>query len=288
MAVKRTVVCLAGSAVFGGIHAAAARSTEDAWNFFACYLLELSLSADNAFGFYLVFEYFKTPKASIHRCLFWGWFTAMALRCLLLFVFGQSLCRYKWLVLALVPIMMYQGYRTMREPSDAELGTGNVGIVHLAQRCMPVADSYHGDRFLVEQDTTGRCLTLTPLALTLVAVEVVDVIFAVDSMPAQFDITSDKFVIISAVSFALICLRSLFVVLVQLVDEMPSLRFYMGTVLLLVGFRLTLEVLDMSIPPLVSLCALVGTIAGGAASSMTGGPSSDEEDSGSDGDEVAP
>jgi tellurite resistance protein TerC len=267
VALKRTVGSILGSALFGLIVVSVLRPPEAIMNYFTCYLMELSLSFDNVFAFYLVFKYFKTPKASMQRCLYWGWLTALALRGILIFTLGQGVLRFKWLLALFVPVLIFQGVRAVQgldedEDDPQDLSSSNL-IVRLATRMVPVTETYHEDRFFVKPNSSGK-LNCTPLFLTLVVIELTDVVFCVDSVPAQFAVTSDTFLIFWAVAFALLCLRSFFVLLSQFVTEMPVMQRYIGAVLIFIGFRLSLEVVGLDVPPWVSLCIVLGTIAGGA------------------------
>merc|ERR1711933_572097 len=114
-------------------------------NYFTCYIMEMSLSFDNVFAFYLVFKYFKTPKASMQRCLYWGWLTAVALRGIAIFTLGQGVLHFKWLLATFAPVLIWQGFRAMRglDVGDEEQDLSDNRIVRFATRVVPVTDTYH-------------------------------------------------------------------------------------------------------------------------------------------------
>merc|ERR1712072_345594 len=183
--------------------------------FYAGYILELSLSLDNLFAFYLVFKYFKVvSERAQNRVLFWGIVGAVVLRAVMVAAGAAALHQYRPLLLVCAAVLIYSTYQVffMEEDEDDE-DLQNNSVVKLAQWLVPVSGTYHSADFFHQ----GKA---TPLLLVLVVIEFSDVVFAVDSVPAIFGITEDGYVVWSACMCAILCLRSLYTLIVQFVADL--------------------------------------------------------------------
>ncbi len=223
------------------------------------YLIEYALSVDNLFVFLVIFQNFQVPREHQSRVLFWGILTAIVLR--LVFIAGGAvlLRRFHWFEYVLGALLLLTAFRVIRgDASSADPRDGHVTRVFL--RIVPSVPRFEGSRFLVRENGRWRA---TLLLLALLVVEVTDVVFAVDSIPAIFAITDDPFIVYTSNIFAIAGLRSLFGVLSSLVGTLAYLRPALGAVLLFVATKLFLHD-AVHISSGVSL-AVIGGILGGAA-----------------------
>jgi len=213
------------------------KGTEPALAFFAGYLLEYSLSVDNIFVFVLIFSYFTVPTAYQHRVLFWGILTAVLLRGTMIVLGGALLTRFEFLIGLFGAFLVYTAFQMGKEGETAvEIETNP--LVKLLRRFMPITDGYRGQHFTVIE--AGRRLA-TPLLIVLLVVESTDVVFALDSIPAIFGITTDSFIVFTSNIFAILGLRSLYFLLAGVIDKFHYLQTGLAIVLGFVGIKMLIE-----------------------------------------------
>jgi tellurite resistance protein TerC len=201
------------------------------------YLIELSLSADNLFIFYLIFRYFHLGEAAQYRVLFWGIIGAILMRAALIFLGVGLFRRFHWLIYAFGVLLVYSGVRLLFQHGVATDPEKSPGL-RLFRRFLPVtADSGDG-RFFVREDGHLRATTML---LVLVVVETTDVMFAIDSIPAVLSITLNTFIVYTSNIFAILGLRSLFFALTSLMDIFEFLHYGIACVLLFVGVKMILS-----------------------------------------------
>ena len=224
--------------------------------FYSGYAIELSLSFDNVFVFVLVFEAVQVPRHLQHRVLFWGILTALVLR-LVMILGGVALVeRFGWLLYVFGGFLLLTALKLLRQPAHG-LQREDSKLLQFLRRRLRVTE-LHGNAFLVRVDGRRRA---TPLLLALLMIEVSDVVFAIDSIPAIFAITRDPFLVFTSNVFAILGLRSLFFVLSGMVDAFPHLKTGLAIVLAFVGTKLVL--LDVvHVPAWLSLSVIVGVLAG--------------------------
>ena len=221
--------------------------------FFTGYLIELSLSVDNLFIFLLIFTYFKVPKKYQHRVLFWGIIGALVMRMIMIFVGAELVERFHWVIYIFGAFLLYTGLSMFRDTDD-NFEPHESAIVKFATRYIRISRHYDGDKFIVVKDGV-RSGTL--LLLVLITVEFTDLIFAVDSIPAIFGITTDRFIVYTSNIFAILGLRTFFFLLADLADRFHYLKIGLAFILTFIGVK-------MLLPLLVSgLLKLTGT--GGSA-----------------------
>jgi tellurite resistance protein TerC len=226
--------------------------------FLTGYLIEKSLSVDNIFVFLVIFSGLGIPFQYQHRVLFWGILTALVLRALMIFAGAALLARFHWLIYVFGAFLVFTGIKLFLNRGREEHPERSPAM-RLARRLIPSTLALHGDRFWVREN--GRWLA-TPLFMALLMVEITDVVFAVDSIPAIFAITSDPFIVFTSNIFAILGLRSLFFLLAGLVEKFVYLKVGLSAVLVFVGAKMTL--IDfVKIPALASL-AVVLCLLGGA------------------------
>ena len=228
------------------------RGSEAALQFFTGYLIEKSLSVDNIFVFALLFSYFAVPKAYQHRVLFWGILGALVLRAIFILAGAALLAKFHWIIYIFGAFLLITGIK-MAIFRDQQMDPEKNPLLRLVRRLVPVKNEYHGDRFFVREN--GK-LWATPLFLVLVLVESTDLVFAVDSIPAIFAVTSDPFIVYTSNVFAILGLRSLYFVLAGVMDKFRYLKLGLSAVLVFVGIKMLL--IDLyKIPSLWSLAVIV-------------------------------
>ncbi|HJT69733.1 MAG TPA: TerC family protein [Terriglobales bacterium] len=201
------------------------------------YVIELSLSADNLFIFYLVFRYFKLPEEQQYRVLFWGIIGAIAMRAVFIFV-GVGLIRhFHWIIYGFGALLVYTGIKLLVQ-HGAQVDPEKNPALRMLRRFMPVTPDYVGGKFFVRQNSN---LCATPLFLVLLVVESTDLLFAVDSIPAVFAITLNTFIVYTSNIFAILGLRSLFFALTSLMEIFEYLHYGISCVLLFVGVKMLLS-----------------------------------------------
>ncbi len=204
--------------------------------YFTGYLIELSLSIDNLFVFLLIFSYFKVPKAYQHRVLFWGIMGALVMRLIMIFAGAELVDRFHWIIYIFGVFLIYTGLKMFKD-TDENFDPTDSGIVKLTTRYIRITKTYEGDKFFVK--INGR-RTGTMLFLVLVVVEFTDLIFAVDSIPAIFGITTDRFIIYTSNVFAILGLRTFFFLLADIADRFHYLKTGLAFILTFIGVKMLL------------------------------------------------
>ncbi len=217
--------------------------------FLTGYLIELSLSVDNLFVFLLIFTYFKVPKKFQHRVLFWGIMGALFLRMVMIFAGAELVERFHWIIYIFGAFLVYTGLK-MFQDTDDNFEPHESAIVRFVTKYVRISKHYDGEKFFVVKDGVR---TGTLLLLVLITVEFTDLVFAVDSIPAIFGITTDKFIVYTSNIFAILGLRTFFFLLADLADRFHFLKYGLAFILTFIGAKMLL--------PLVAegLIMLVGT-----------------------------
>ena len=232
---------------------------ERALEFAAGYVIEKALSVDNLFVFVVLFGAFQVPQRSQHRVLFWGVLGALVMRALFIAAGSALLLRFHWLIYLFGAFLLFTAAKLWREKADGEQPSPLEGKTYKAlQRLLPTASELDGERFFTRKN--GRRLA-TPLFVVLVLVELTDVIFAVDSIPAVFAVTRDPFIVFTSNVFAILGLRSLYFVLADFVQRFHYLKPALASVLGFVGAKMLLTGI-LHIPTLVSLSVICATLGG--------------------------
>jgi tellurite resistance protein TerC len=204
--------------------------------FLTGYLIEKSLSIDNVFVFALIFSYFTVPAELQHRVLFWGILGALVMRAIFIVAGAALIASFHWIIYLFGAFLVLTGIKMAFTPQKG-LEPEKNPIVKLVRRLMPVTDRYHGQRFFVRQNGV---LAATPLFLVLALVETTDLIFAVDSIPAIFAITSDPFLVYTSNVFAILGLRSLYFLLAGVMLKFEYLKPGLAAILVFVGAKMAL------------------------------------------------
>jgi len=240
--------------------------------FFTGYLVEQSLSIDNLFVIALVFRFFKVDAALQHRVLFWGILGAICLRVSMILLGAALVSQFSFMTYIFGAILLITAGRMALSKGDDDFDPEDSAVVKLARRLIPISPKLDGHRFFTK--VNGKRFA-TPLLLVLLVVEAMDIVFAVDSIPAIFGVTTDAFIVFTSNIFAILGLRSLYFALASLLRDFHYLKHSLIVVLAFVGSKMILggvgDVFDIPIlhvSPLVSLGVIVACLGAGILASM--------------------
>jgi tellurite resistance protein TerC len=245
-----------------GVHAGVA--------YFTGYFIEKSLSIDNVFVISLIFGYFAIPRAYQYRALVWGILAVIVLRGVMIAAGAALVREYAWVLYLFGAFLIATGIKMLLVP-EGDPDVSRNPVVRFMRRHMRVTDRLHGQRFFVrdlDPKTGRRVLWATPLFLALVVVNIADLIFAVDSVPAIFAITTDTFVVYTANIMAILGLRALYFALAAMVHRFHYLKYALALVLVFIGGKIFWNQLVGKLDPGISLGVTLALIAGGVAVSL--------------------
>ena len=242
---------------------AAARQT--ALEFLAGYVVEYSLSVDNIFVFVVVLSYFGVPRQYQHRVLFFGILGALVFRAIFI-ALGAILLRFEWVIWIFGGFLVLTGMRMMFAREKGVEPEENA-VIQLFRRFVPVTPDIQGNHFFVKLD--GR-MHATPLFIALLFLEMTDIVFAVDSVPAIFALTQEPLIVFTSNIFAILGLRNLYFMLRGAIDKFHMLKYGLGIVLVFVGLKMTIlnKLYHGHFPITWSLGIIVGVIGGSIALSL--------------------
>ncbi len=239
------------------------RGTPAALEYLAGYLIEKSLSIDNVFVFLLIFSYFNVPARYQHRVLFWGIVGALILRAIFIALGALLIAKFHAIIYLFGAFLVFTGIK-MAWAKDKQIHPERNPVLRLFQKMVAVTNDYRGRHFFVREG--GKWLA-TPLFVVLLLVEWSDIIFAVDSIPAIFAVTSDPFIVFTANVFAILGLRSLYFSLAGVMRLFHHLHYGLSVILVFVGAKMMLSDFYM-IPIGVSLGVIGLIISGSVAASL--------------------
>ena len=231
------------------------RGETAALEFLAGYLIEKSLSVDNLFVFLLIFSYFRVPGLYQHKILFWGIIGALLMRGVMIIVGAALIREFHWIIYIFGAFLVYTGVKMFFQKDDPELHPERNIFVRLFKKLYKVTHEYHGDKFFI---TENGYRVATPLIIVLIVVEVTDLVFAVDSIPAIFAITRDSFIVYTSNVFAILGLRSLYFALAGIMDLFHYLKYGLAIVLAFVGVKMLIS--DIYPLPIVVALGVIGGI----------------------------
>lgn len=236
---------------------------QKALEFLTGYLIEEALSVDNVFVFLIIFAFFRVPKEFQHKVLFWGVVGAQVMRAIFIFAGAAMIQRFHWVIYIFGALLVFTGFKLLFQ-KEGDIHPDRNIIYRLGRKIFPTVNEYRGDKFFTREN--GK-LFATPLFLVLITVEATDLLFAVDSIPAIFAVTTDPFIVYTSNVFAILGLRSLFFVISGVMDKFHYLKVGLALVLIFVGVKM-LIVEFYKIPILVSLGAVVGLLGASIVASM--------------------
>ena len=256
-------VWVAFGVAFGAVIWAAYGSVP-AQQYFAGYLIEKSLAVDNVFVWAIIFTYFAVPREYQHRVLFFGVLGALIFRGAFIAAGSVLIASFSWVLYLFAAFLLYTGYRMIRQRNE-HLDPEKSRALKLLRRYLPMTDAYHGQRFLIRR---GGALLATPLLAVLVLVEVTDIVFAVDSIPAIFAITSEPFLVFTSNAFAILGLRAMYFLLADLIHRFVYLKLGLALVLIWVGIKMLLKIDVYYVPTTVSLAVVTTILAASILASL--------------------
>ncbi|MFY2566473.1 TerC family protein [Achromobacter ruhlandii] len=238
--------------------------------YYTGFLIEKSLSLDNVFVIALIFSFFAIPRQFQHRVLFWGILGVIVLRAIMIGLGAALVSNFGWLMYLFGAFLVFTGIK-MWMIADQEPDIATNPILKFLKRRMRVTDGLRGNAFWVREPdaATGKTVRwATPLFLALVLIEFVDLLFAVDSVPAIFAITTDPFIVYTSNIFAILGLRALYFALAAMIHRFHYLKYALSLVLVFIGTKIFLVGFIGKIPAVVSLSVTFGLIGGGVLFSL--------------------
>ena len=246
---------------------------QSAMEYVTGFVVEKSLAMDNIFIIAMIFSYFAIPRQYQHRVLLWGILGVIVLRGIMIAAGAAIVENFHWVLYIFAAFLVFTGLKMLFSSDHDENDIGNNKILKFLRSHLPVTNTLRGEKFLVKEvdEETGKLKTfVTPLFLALVMVEIADLIFAVDSIPAIFAITTDPFIVYTSNIFAILGLRALYFALAALMHRFAYLKYALAAVLVFVGSKIF--VADMlgiaKIPPALSLGITVAILVTGVVGSL--------------------
>jgi len=239
------------------------RGPDKALEFLTGYVIEYSLSVDNIFVFILIFAYFRVPPMAQHRALVWGIVGALVMRGVMIWLGIELVNRFDFILYIFGAFLLVSAWRMFfvkQEPVDF----GKSWVMRCCLRIFPITQDFHGEHF---KAWVNNRWVLTPLAVALIVIDVMDLVFAVDSIPAVFAITRDPFIVYASNICAILGLRSLYFLLVKMIDRFIYLKSGLAIVLAFVGAKMVMRDL-FTIPTPISLAVVIAVLGTTIAVSM--------------------
>ncbi len=233
-------------------------------SYVVAYLVEESLSVDNLFVFLVIFNYFKLSESRQHRVLTWGVAGAVVMRGIFIFAGSALLHRFHWMTYVFGIFLIYTGLKLALRKEDTTVDPEDNVALKLARRFLRTTDEYNGDQFSLVKDGVRYA---TPLFLVLVVIEVTDLLFAVDSVPAVLAVSKDVFVVYASNIMAILGLRALYFVLSGMMNRFHYLGTGLSLILIFIGVKMAI-VHFVKIPSLVSLAVIVVVLTGAIVLSL--------------------
>ena len=236
------------------------------------FVVEKSLAMDNVFVIAMIFSYFAIPKQYQHRVLLYGILGVIILRGIMIAAGAAVVQNFGWVLYLFAAFLILTGIKMLMS-ADNHYDVANNPVLKFMKRRFPVTDKMHGESFFVRErdEGSGKLKTfMTPLFLALVLVEFADLIFAVDSIPAIFAITTDPYIVYTSNIFAILGLRALYFALAAMIDRFVYLKFALSVVLIFIGSKIFVaDMLGLAkIPPMLSLTITLGILAAGIVGSL--------------------
>jgi tellurite resistance protein TerC len=250
-AIRWTALCVGVTVLFTGVvyslyenslfglidHQRTLSGRDAAIQFFTAWLLEQSLSLDNIFVMAMIFRYFEVPAAFQHRVLLWGIIGAVIMRGIFIAVGATLIHAFDWTMYLFGAMLVYAAIKTLTV-GDGHVDLEKNPLVKLVRRFIPITDGYREERFFSHEQ--GRWMA-TPMFLVLLVIESCDLVFAVDSIPAVFGVTNEPFIVFTSNIFAILCLRSLYFILANLLDKFRFLKVSLFAVLAFIGTKMLIH-----------------------------------------------
>ncbi len=225
--------------------------------YFSAYLTEYALSVDNIFVILLILKYFTVKEEYYHKILFWGILGAVVFRGFFIFVGAYLIFKFHWILYVFGVFLIYSGIKIYFEDSDEKIDPEKNPILRLCRKYLPVTKDEMGGKFVAL--INGKMM-FTPLFLVVILVETTDLIFAVDSIPAAFAITTNEFLVYTSNIFAVMGLRAMFFLLAGIIDKFYLLQKGLSIILFFIGAKMLLEIFEIELDPVLSFAVIIATL----------------------------
>lgn len=240
---------------------------DDGMDYYTAYLIELSLSVDNLFVMSLIFTYYGVPREYQHRVLFWGIIGVIIMRGLMIGVGAALVHNFEWVLLIFAAFLVFTGIKMMLAKDDEDEGIEDSRFIKFIQKHLKVTKFLHGHRFFIREksiDNPRGGLRATPLFLALITVEVADLIFAVDSVPAVLAITTTTFVVYTSNIFAVVGLRAMYFAIAAIIHRFIYMKYSLAIILVFIGLKaFYAHFSGDKVPAFLSLGITIALLAGG-------------------------
>lgn len=227
---------------------------DKALEYFSAYFTEKALSVDNIFVIILILKYFNVKEEHYHRILFWGILGAIVFRAIFIFLGAMLISQFHWILYIFGAFLIYSGVKMFKDDGESDFDPEDNPVIKFVRRFFRITSSDHGGKFTF---TKYNKLYFTPLFLVLVLIETTDLIFAVDSIPAAFAITQDEFIVYTSNIFAVMGLRAMFFLLAGVLGKFHYLQKGLSFVLIFIGAKMFLEIIDMKLPSYASFGIII-------------------------------
>jgi tellurite resistance protein TerC len=231
---------------WGSIRPGSALSGHEAgMTWFAAWIVEYSLSVDNLFVFILIFKFFQVPQAWQHRVLFWGIIGALVLRGIVIGAGAALVAHFGWILYLFGAFLVYTGIKMFGSGEGEEMIPGDHIVMKMLRRFFPLSSEFDGDRFTTR---VGGKFFFTPLFAVLMFLNAIDIVFAVDSIPAVFSLTTDPFLAFTSNMMAVMGLRALYFVLAGAMQAFRYLQTGLAVILTFIGIKMLLPLMHLAVP----------------------------------------
>jgi tellurite resistance protein TerC len=225
--------------------------------YFSAYLTEYALSVDNIFVILLILRYFRVEEKYYHKILFWGILGAIVFRAIFIFIGAYLISQFYWILYIFGVFLVYSGIKIYFDDSEEDIDPEKNPILKIARKYLNFTRSDYGGQFVIRRQ---GMLLFTPLFLVIILIETTDLIFAVDSIPAAFAITTNEFIIYTSNIFAVLGLRAKFFLLAGIIDRFYLLQKGLSFILVFIGVKMLLEIFDVHVPITVSFSVIILTL----------------------------
>lgn len=237
---------------------------EKAIQYYTGYVVELSLAMDNVFVIAMILGFFKIPREHQHRVLFWGILGVLLLRGIMIGLGATIVEQYEWVLQIFAAFLVFTGFKMLLSKEEEEADLAKNPVLRFLRKYARVTDKLHGSKFFVrlkDGNTKKMATYMTPLMVALILVELADVLFAVDSVPAIFAITTDAYIVFTSNIFAILGLRALYFALSAMMERFAYVKYALATLLIFIGGKMILEKLGLvhieELPSLVITLAIL-------------------------------
>lgn len=247
--------------------------TDASLKYITGYLIEKALSLDNIFVMAMLFNYFKIPNKYQHEVLFWGILGALVFRGLMIVLGAALVNKFSWVMYIFGVVLMISALKMLFGKNE-EFDADKSSVIKILRKFYPVSSTLDEGRFFTKIENGLKAVT--PLFVTLLVIETTDILFAVDSIPAVFSVTTDSFVVFTSNIFAILGLRSLYFVLASLMNKFKYMEYSLVVLLLFIAVKMLLPILDIEIPIVITLIVIVAILTIGILASIAMNKKNDE------------